>query len=63
MVGVYDKAVCDEVVQPACTFTCIRERLLNLQMLGRPLSIFERDFDTPYPAEDPVSLLRMWRHG
>lgn len=30
-VGVYDKAVCDEVVQPTCTFTCIREHLLNFQ--------------------------------
>jgi hypothetical protein len=25
-------------------------------VLGRPLSIFERDFDTPLPGEDPVSI-------
>jgi len=32
--------------------------------LGRPLSIFERDFDTPLPSENDVrhfTLLDMWR--
>jgi len=37
---------------------------LRVGLEGRPLSIFERDYDTPYPSEDPVSgVVCLWVGG
>ncbi|KAF8585649.1 hypothetical protein K439DRAFT_1409792 [Ramaria rubella] len=45
-------------------FSCVIMDKYVSTYIGRPLSIFERDFDTPYPNEDPAEEMELWqRHG
>ncbi|KAF8512680.1 fungal-specific transcription factor domain-containing protein [Hysterangium stoloniferum] len=41
-------------------FSCVIMDKYVSTYIGRPLSIFERDFDTPYPVEDPKEENDLW---